>query len=302
MSANTATARLKQNPGAVARDWRTPLELLLLGAIWGGSFLFMRVAAKPFGAFALVDIRLTLGALVLLPFLWRDRGAIARSMWPKLALIGLINSAIPFLLFAWAAQRAPAAIGAICNAMTVLFAALVAFVFFGEKIGLRRALALLTGFAGVVVLASGKIGGVSVGGAVLAGATASLLYGFGVNLVRRHLGGIPPAAAAAATLGCSALLLMPFALTHLPAGEISLAAWGSAIAIGVLCTGYAFLLYYRLIQRIGPSRAATVTYLVPLFGAAFAWLFLDEPVTPTMIAAGLLILGSVAVSQRAAVK
>lgn len=280
------------------RDWRTPLELLGLGAIWGSSFLFMRVAAKPFGVFALVDIRLLLGALVLLPFLCRDRAAIPRALWPRLAFIGLINSALPFLLFAWAAQRAPAAIGAICNAMTVLFAALVGYLFYGEKIGMRRALALLAGFSGVVVLASSKIGGASVGGAVAAGATASLLYGFGVNLVRRHLAGIPPAAAAGATLGCAALLLLPFALWHWPQGPIPAVAWASAIAIGVLCTGYAFLLYYRLIQRIGPARAATVTYLVPVFGAAFAWWLLDEPVTPGMIAAGLLILGSVAVSQR----
>lgn len=284
----------------MARDWRTPAELLLLGAIWGGSFLFMRIAAEPFGAFALVDIRLALGALVLLPFLWRDRAAFRRGLWPKLALIGLVNSLLPFLLFAWAAQRAPAAIGAICNAMTVLFTALVGFAFFGEKIGTRRALALLVGFAGVVVLATSKVAGLSVSWAVVAGATASLLYGFGVNLVRRHLSGLPPAASAASTLGCSALLLSPFALAYWPQAPVSLVAWGSAIGLGVLCTGFAFLLYYRLIQRIGPSRAATVTYLVPLFGAAFAWLFLGEPVTPTMIAAGLLILGSVAVSQRAA--
>lgn len=302
MSSESTTVALGRRPAAFARDWRTPLELLLLGAIWGGSFLFMRIAATPFGAFALVDIRLVLGALVLLPFLWRDRASIARSMWPKLAIIGLINSAIPFLLFAWAAQRAPAAIGAICNAMTVLFAALVAFVFYGEKIGLRRSLALLTGFVGVVVLASGKIGGMNIGGAVLAGATAALLYGFGVNLVRRHMSHIPAAAAAAATLGCSALLLLPFAVTHWPDRPIPLLAWGCVLALGVVCTGYAFLLYYRLIQRIGPARAATVTYLVPLFGAAFAWLFLDEPVTPTMIAAGLLILGSVAASQRASAR
>ena len=283
----------------VARDWRTPVELLVLGAIWGGSFLFMRVAAKPFGAFALVDIRLALGALVMLPFLWRDRAAFTPRIWPKLALIGLINSAIPFLLFAWAAQRAPAAIGAICNAMTVLFAALVAFLFFGEKIGMRRALALLVGFAGVVLLATSKMAGFSVGWAVVAGATAALLYGFGLNLVRRHMAHLPPAASAGSTLGCSALLLAPFALTHWPAGPISAAAWSSAVALGVLCTGLAFLMYYRLIQRIGPTRTSVVTYLVPLFGAAFAWLFLGEPVTPAMIAAGLLILGSVAVSQGA---
>lgn len=301
MAANGAVAT-SSGTVAATRDWRTPLELLLLGAIWGGSFLFMRVAAEPFGAFALVDIRLALGALVMLPFLWGDRAAFTLGIWPKLALIALINSAIPFLLFAWAAQRSPAAIGAICNAMTVLFAALVAFLFFGEKIGVRRALALLVGFAGVVVLATSKVAGLSVGWAVVAGATAALLYGVGLNLVRRHMAHLPPAAAAGSTLSCSALLLAPFAATHWPTGPISAAAWFSAIALGVLCTGFAFLMYYRLIQRIGPTRTAVVTYLVPLFGAAFAWLFLGEPVTPTMIAAGLLILGSVAVSQRAETK
>lgn len=285
---------------AMTRDWRTPLELLVLGAIWGSSFLFMRIAAKPFGAFALVDIRLALGAIILLPFLWRDRAHFTRAMWPKLAIIGVINSAVPFLLFAWAAQRSPAAIGAICNAMTVLFAALIGFMFFGEKIGARRAIALLVGFAGVVVLATSKAGGLSVGMAVVAGSTAALLYGVGVNLVRRHMAGLPPAAAAAATLTCAALVVAPFAATHWPDHAIAPVAWASAIAIGIICTGYAFLLYYRLIQRIGPARAATVTYLVPLFGAAFAWLFLGEPVTPAMLGAGVLILGSVAFSQRKA--
>ena len=96
-------------PQAVARDWRTPLELLVLGAIWGSSFLFMRIAANPFGPFALVEVRLALGALVLLPFLWRERAHFRAGLWPKLAIIGAINSAIPFLLFAWAAQRSPAA-------------------------------------------------------------------------------------------------------------------------------------------------------------------------------------------------
>ena len=302
MAVENTTVIPGQRPAAIARDWRTLLELLLLGAIWGGSFLFMRIAAKPFGAFALVDIRLALGALVMLPFLWRDRAAFNRGLWPKLALIGLVNSGLPFLLFAWAAQRAPAAIGAICNAMTVLFAALVAFLFFGEKIGARRAFALLVGFAGVVLLASSKVAGLSVGWAVLAGATAALLYGVGLNLVRRHMAHLPPAASAGSTLGCSALLLAPFAATHWPMAAIPAPAWFSAIALGVLCTGFAFLMYYRLIQRIGPTRTAVVTYLVPLFGAAFAWLFLGEPVTPTMIAAGMLILGSVAVSQRASRK
>ena len=227
-----------------ARDWQTPVELALLGAIWGASFLFMRVAANDFGPVPLVELRLGLGALVLLPFLWRARALFPPRAWPKLALIGLVNSALPFLLFAWAAQRAPAGIGAIANAMTVLFTALVGHLFFGERIGGRRALALMAGFAGVVVLASGKVAGMSVGWAVVAGATASLLYGFGINLVRRHLTGLPAAAVAAATLGSGAVLL------------------------------------------------------VPLFGVAWAWLLLDEPLTWTMALAGVIILGSVAFSQR----
>jgi drug/metabolite transporter (DMT)-like permease len=281
------------------RSWQTPLELGVLGAIWGASFLFMRVAAKDFGAAPLVEIRLALGALILLPFLWRERAAFPLRLWPKLALIGAINSAIPFVLFAWAAQRAPAGIGAISNAMAVLFTALVGFLFFGEKIGVQRSIALLAGFAGVIVLASGKTAGASIGSAVAAGATAAFLYGIGVNLVRRHLVGLPPAATSAATLGCASLLTLPFAIAQWPQHAIPTQSWMSASALGVLCTGLAFVMYYRLIARIGASRAVTVTYLVPLFGVAWAWLLLGEPLTLTMGVAGAMILGSVALSQRA---
>jgi drug/metabolite transporter (DMT)-like permease len=182
--------------------------------------------------------------------------------------------------------------------MTVLFAALIAFLFFGEKIGMRRAIALLVGFAGVVVLATAKVAGLSIGAAVVAGALAALLYGLGVNLVKRHMTGLPPAASAGATLGCAAILLLPMALTHWPTAPIPMLSWACAIALGVVCTGLAFLMFYRLIARIGPARASTVTYLVPMFGALFAWLFLGEPVTGAMVIAGVLILGSVAASQR----
>ncbi len=284
--------------GTAARDWRTPLELTLLGAIWGCSFLFMRVAVPSFGPYALVEVRLLLGALVLLPFLWKARAQFPARRWRWLVPIGLINSAIPFVLFAWAAQRAPAAIGAICNAMTVLFAALIAFLFFGEKIGMRPAIALLVGFTGVVVLATAKVSGLSIGAAVIAGSLAALLYGLGVNLVKRHMTGLPPAASAGATLGSAALVMLPLALTHWPEAPIPVVSWTCAIALGVVCTGFAFLMFYRLIARIGPARASTVTYLVPMFGALFAWMFLGEPVTLAMLIAGALILGSVAVSQR----
>ena len=116
--------------------------------------------------------------------------------------------------------------------------------------------------------------------------------------MRRHLTGLPPAAVASATLGVSALLTLPFAIAQWPEQAIPARSWFSAAMLGVLCTGLAFVMYYRLIGRIGPGRASTVTYLIPVFGVAWAWLLLDEPLTATMGIAGAMILGSVALSQR----
>src|SRR6201991_2032832 len=133
-----AEATAAAQPIAAAR-WLTPVELTLLGAIWGASFLFMRVSAREFGALPLVEVRLLLGALILLPLLWRGRAQLTRAHLLPLVFISAINSAIPFSLFAWAAQRAPAGIGAITNATAVMFTALVAFALYGEHITKRRA-------------------------------------------------------------------------------------------------------------------------------------------------------------------
>ncbi|HET8818809.1 MAG TPA: DMT family transporter [Xanthomonadaceae bacterium] len=296
-SADTSPVADAATPAA-AVDWLTPIELTLLGAIWGASFMFQRVAAPEFGAIALAEIRLAFGAVVLLPFLWHARRRFPAGRWPMLALIGAINSAVPFALFAWASQYAPAGIVAITNAMAVLFTALVGFLFFHEAIGWRRGAALMAGFAGVVVLASGKAAGASLGWAVVAGCAAAFLYGVGVHMLKRHLAGLPPAAVAAATLGTATLLLGPIALAQWPSTPVSGAAWFSATMLGVVCTGLAYALYYRLVQRVGPGRAVSVTYLVPLFAVAWAWWLLDEPLTVKMAIAGVLILGSVAFSQR----
>jgi drug/metabolite transporter (DMT)-like permease len=283
-----------------ANAWVTPAELLLLGAVWGSSFLFMRIAAKDFGAFALVEVRLALGALILLPFLLRVKDKLTASHWLRLLGIGIINSAAPFVLFAWAAQRAPAGVVAISNATVVMFTSIVAFVLFGEKISRRSALGLLAGFVGVAVLASGKTSGGSVLPAALAGVFASVLYGFGGNFTKRYLHDLPPSAVAAGTVLCASIAVAPLAALTWPSTPIPALSWISAVMLGALCTGLAYFLYYRLLYRIGAPRTSTVTYLVPLFGVIWAWVFLGEPLTVSMAIAGALILGGVALSQQRA--
>ncbi len=216
----------------------------------------------------------------------------------RLAGIGILNSAIPFVLFAWGAERAPASIGAITNAMTVLFTATTAFVLYGEPIGRQRLIGLLTGFAGVVLLAGDRAGGVGVWSATLAGTLAALFYGVAVNLIRHYLGGVPASAVASATLLSASVFVAPFALASWPHHAIPLRSWVSALALGIVCTGAAFVFYYRLISRIGGPRASTVTYLIPLFGVLWAWIVLGEQLTLRMALAAICILGGVALSQR----
>lgn len=271
-------------------------ELVLLGAIWGGSFLLMRIAAPEFGPFALVELRLVFGAVVLLPFVYRARSVLA-GRWAVLFGIGLVNSAIPFTLFAWATAIAPAGISAIANSMTALFAVVFAGLMFGERIGIRRAIGLVAGMAGVIVMVGMPTTAANAGWAALAATAAALCYGLAGNLVRRYLHGLPPIALGGATLTCSAIVLSPLAVMHWPAETVSAAAWTSAVALGVLCTGIAYAFLFRLLDRIGASRTATVTYLVPLFGVAWAWLVLGEGLTLPMMIAGILILGGVALSQ-----
>ena len=149
-----------------------------------------------------------------------------------------------------------------------------------------------------MVLAGSKAAGASIGWAVAAGTLAALLYGIGANMVRKYLTGTPPGAVAGATLSCAALFTLPFALAHWPEQAISLRAWAAAGLLGVLCTGIAFVMYYRLIKRIGPARAVTVTYLVPLFGVLWGWLFLDERVTLGMLAGAGLVMAALALVLR----
>ncbi len=275
------------------RDLR---ELVLLAAVWGASFLFMRLGAGEFGAFGLALVRAVVAAACLVPVLAAHGQMPAmRSHWRSITLVGLLNSALPFALYAYAATSITAGLSSILNATTPLWTALVAALWLRDRLTPARMLGLAIGFAGVIGLAwdkaSFKPGGT--GWAVAACLAATLLYGIAGSVTKRRLQGVPPLAVAAGSQVAAAAFLCVPAATAWPAHTPSVHAWLAALALGVLCTGLAYLLWFRLIAHVGPGNAASVTFLIPGFAVLWGWLFLSESITASMIAGcAVIVLGT----------
>lgn len=284
---------------------RDATELGLLGALWGGSFLFMRIAVPEFGPLALVWVRVALAALVLWPLLaLRDQTAVLREHWKAIAAVGIVNSALPFLAFNVAALTLPAGTMAILNATAPMWALLVAWLWLGEPPALARVAGVALGVAGVATLVGGSTGS---SGAAAAGGTATaigiviclaatLFYGLGVNLTRRYLDGVAPLAVATGSQAAAAVVLTVPALWAWPGATPSAGAWAAALALAVGCTALAYLLYFRLIAHAGPTSAVSVTLLIPAFAMAWGALFLGEVPSLAMWAGCALILLGTALS------
>ncbi|ABM33393.1 DMT family transporter [Paracidovorax citrulli] len=277
-----------------ARHWIG--EFLLLSALWGASFLFMRLGASEFGPLPTAGLRVALATLFLWPILLRQgQWPALRRHWKPILLGGVINSAIPFALYAWAVLHITTGLSSILNATVPLFGALVAWVWLGDRIGRLRWAGLAIGFAGVALLAWRAPAAVgfksdhaiwAVGACLL----ATTCYAVGASYARRHLVGLPPLATATGSqLGATLALALP-ALWSWPARAPGPGAWAAVIAIAVLCTGIAYILYFRLIAHAGPSRALAVTFLAPVFAVAYGALFLGESVTPWMAGCGVVIV------------
>jgi drug/metabolite transporter (DMT)-like permease len=282
---------------------RDALEMTLLAALWGASFLLMKMGALDFGPVALSAVRVAVAGAVLLPLVWWHRlGPVLRRHWSAIAVVGVVNSALPFLAYSFAMLAITAGLGSVFNATSPLWGALIAWLWLGERLVPSRVLGLAIGFAGVLWLAWDKSGlrsGAGLGSAGLAVAAclgATLCYGFGANLTRRYLSGVPPLAVAAGSQVAAALVLAPWAWFAWPAVAPSATAWGLAALLGAACTGLAYLLYFRLIARVGPAKAISVTFLIPLFAVAWGWLVLAESVTPVMMGAGAVILAGTALA------
>lgn len=269
---------------------------MMLSALWGGSFLFMRVAAPEFGPIPLIGLRCLIGALTLLALLAWAGGLsrIVTSPW-KAMVVGVINSAIPFVLLAFAALTITSGMLSVINSLVPFWGALIGWIWLKNSLTRWQMSGLLIGFFGVAVLVSTGSQSLSVSSAqgllaIAAGIAATISYGFAANFAKRFLNNSDPLANAAnSQIGATAVLLMP-AVVLWPETSVSLTGWLSVVALGFFCTGLAYILFFRLVESIGASGAVTVVFVVPLFATSFGALLLDEVITLPMVVAGILIV------------
>jgi drug/metabolite transporter (DMT)-like permease len=273
------------------------IDFVVLSAIWGASFLFMRLGVVEFGFVATAAVRVAVAAAFLLPLMLASgQGRVFRQHWLAIALVGVLNSALPFVLFSYALLAITTGLSAILNATVPLFGALVAWAWLKDRPTGSRIAGLGLGFLGVAMLAWDKAtfqpnaSGIAPAWAVLACLLATVCYAIAASATKRYLTGLPPLVTAAGSqLGAALALALP-ALWLWPAQPPGGRAWLAVAVLGVLCTGIAYILYFRLIEQAGPSRALAVTFAVPVFAILYGAVFLNEQVTPWMLACGAVIV------------
>ena len=275
------------------------LRLIFLAAIWGGSFLFMRIAAPVLGAAVLIEYRVLFAALFLavIGFFLKKKLDL-RAHWKHYLILGLFNAALPFLMFGFAARTLSASLLAVLNATTPLWGTLIAAVWSRHMVSGKVILGLALGTCGVALLVgfdhvSSQPGA---GIAIAAVLFASFNYGIASNYAKQAKT-VEPFANAHGSMWAAALLVLPVVPFFPAPAEPTIGIMGAVIALGVLCSGVAFLIYFRLIQDVGPSSALTVTFLSPLFGILWGMLFLGETVGwYTFVGAVVVIAGTALVT------
>jgi drug/metabolite transporter (DMT)-like permease len=282
-------------PGATPAPW--VLDFVLLAAIWGSSFLFMKMGAADLGAFATAGLRVAIAAVFLmLILLSKGQWPLLRQHWKATLVMGVFNSAIPFACFSYALLSISTGLTAILNATTPLFGAVVAWLWLGDRPVWSRMVGLLVGFVGVAMLAWGKASfvpnaqGQSSGVAVLLCLLACLCYALSASAAKRYMKGVPALVSSTGSQIGATLALAPLTLWFWPQQGVDWHAWGAVIALGVVCTGVAYVLYFRLIERSGPARALSVTFAIPVFAILYGVVLLGEAVTVWMVVCGSIIL------------
>lgn len=275
------------------------VRLLALAAIWGASFLFMRIAAPAFGSVNTTFLRVFFALIGLAAMLLLLRTPMQfQGKLKSIMVLGIINSGVPFLMYAVAALWLPAGYSAILNATTPLMGALIGFSFFHETLTLRKWAGVMLGLVGIgLITTTGEVdlsGQLAIG--VLACLIATACYGCAGFLTRRWVterGGLDAKLVAFGSQIGAVLFLLPFFGYTLATGPAvdwaQPGVWASVLAVGFLCTAFAYLLYFRLIADIGPLRSLTVTFLIPPFGILWGYLVLGETLTGGFVFGGAVV-------------
>ena len=275
-------------------------RLIALGALWGASFLFMRIVAPALGPVIAADTRIFIATAALGIYFWLARfDPQWRRWWREYAIVGSMNTALPFLLYAYAAVSIPAGLSAVLNSTTPMWGALLVAAFLGERLTLGRFVGLLLGVIGVALVTRPDPGVHYPPLAIAAALGGALCYAITGVYLKRRAQGAPARGMALGTQLAAGIMLAPFVFVSPPLAPVTPLVVGCTIAVGVLSGAVAYVLYFRLIVDIGPIRALTVTYLIPLFGVLFGALFLGEILTLwTLAGAALVILGTVLVLRK----
>lgn len=270
------------------------LQLCLLAAIWGSSFMLMLITVPEFGIWGMVELRALLAALILLPIVWaRKQLSALRVHYKEIIVVGLFNTAIPFCFFGYGALHLPASLTALLNGTASIFGALLAWLWLREQVTGFAKVGFLCGFVGVFLLSyeSLTLDGVSIF-PVFACLVATFCYGFAVCYFKKYLPDAKPMPVAAGSQIVSAIVLLPMVFMFPVSTMPSTDAWLAAIILAVFCTGFAYMLYFDLIVKIGAAKAIYVGYMVPVFGLLWGWSLLDERISLYMLSgAGVILFG-----------
>ena len=270
--------------------------LFLLGAIWGASFIFIRIAVEPFGPAFMMFVRVVLTALILVGYA-RLRGIRLniRGHWRQFLVLGFLGSALPFTLIAWSELTLTGSMAAIINSVTPLFTALVAAVGLNERLTPFKMTGAVLGIVGVTIAVGG--GSMTMDGgfilAILASLGAALSYAFGGVYAKRFFHGMNNLSLSSGQLIAASFILAPISAFDLPTQIPPPLAILAFLALVIVCTAFAYQLYYYLIISAGPTKALTVTLLVPVFGVIWGALLLQEPISSGMLIGLVIVLFSV---------
>lgn len=268
-------------------------QLIVLAAVWGSSFIFMRILAPAIGPVKTADLRILIGGLALVVwFIIKKKDLKWREYWKIYLIVGILNAAVPFILYAFAALYIPASYSSILNAMAPVFGVVFAAFWLKEKITAAKVIGLFAGVAGVALISWKGPVDMTLTAALAMGAClcAAMCYALAGVYMKLKTAGMNSFYIAACSQLLAGVVIFPFNFTESGEVELSWFIVANILFFALVCTSLAFVIYFKLLEEVGPAKALTVTFLIPVFGILWGWMFLNEVITLSVIAGTLLII------------